>query len=301
MQEIKRRKPIAAALMSAVLPGFGQLYNGEVNRGIWLFIAFALLNVPWLAVLALYFPGRWLVPVLLLTFLASVCIWIFGIVDAWRHAAARQDYVPGRWQTSGLYALVFIVLNLVALPALTIHIRENYFEPFRIPAASMEPSVLRGDFLVADKRYNCPGCKHRIEPGDVAIMAMPNDRTRLFIKRVIALPGDRVTIEGRTVSVNGRPLSAGAADAGAAEFIERSLNGREWVVQWGSAGALGPRIDLTVPPGEVFVLGDNRGNSRDSRQQGTVPLEDVIGRARQIWFSYGPEGVRWRRLGQLVR
>jgi signal peptidase I len=234
-----------------------------------------------------------------------------------------------------LYALVFIVCNLIAVPALTIHIRSNYFEPFRIPSVSMEPSVLRGDFLVADKRYNCPGCKYRIEAGDIAIMAMPNDRTQLFIKRIIALPGDRVTIEGRNVTVNGRSLTvgeagdageageagdageagaggvnagaanatranAGAANAGGALFTERAATGKEWTVQWGPA-RVGPALDLTVPPGEVFVLGDNRSNSLDSRQQGTVPLEDVVGRARQVWFSHGPDGVRWSRLGHLVQ
>ena len=306
MDDIKSRKPIAAALMSAVLPGFGQLYNGEVNRAIWLFLAFALLNIPWLAVLALYLPGGWLVPMLLSTFLASAGIWIFGIVDAWRLAKSRPDFVPERWQTTGLYALVFIVCNVIALPALTIHIRSNYFEPFRIPSVSMEPSVLRGDFLVADKRYNCPGCKYRIEAGDIAIMATPNDRTRLFIKRIIALPGDRVSIEGRTVSVNGRPLTAGEADAdsavaGVVQFIERAASGKQWTVQWGPSRAGERTLDLTVPPGEVFVLGDNRSNSLDSRQQGTVPLEDVIGQARQVWFSYGSGGVRWSRLGHLVQ
>lgn len=301
MQQIRSRKPVVAALMSAILPGFGQLYNGEVNRAIWVFIAFALLSVPWLAVAALYLPGGLLVPVLLLSFFAGTFVWIFSIVDAWRHARARPDYVPERWQTSGLYALVFIVCNLIALQALTIYVRAHFFEPFRIPSVSMEPSVMQGDFLVADKRYNCPGCKDRIESGDIAIMAMPNDRTRLFIKRVIAMPGDHVTIEGRTVRVNGRALTVGPADAGAARFTEGSANGREWTVQWNPSAPAAPPVDLTVPPGEVFVLGDNRSNAVDSRQQGTVPLADVVGRARQIWFSWGPDGIRWGRIGKLVQ
>ncbi|HMB72689.1 MAG TPA: signal peptidase I, partial [Gammaproteobacteria bacterium] len=130
--------------------------------------------------------------------------------------------------------------------------------------------------------------------------------TRLFIKRIIALPGDRVSIEGRTVSVNGRPLTAGEADAdsaaaGVVQFSERAASGKQWTVQWGPSRAGERTLDLTVPPGEVFVLGDNRSNSLDSRQQGTVPLEDVIGQARQVWFSYGSGGVRWSRLGHLVQ
>ena len=301
MQESRPRKPLVAALMSLVLPGFGQLYNGQVNRGIWLFLAFTFLNVPWLALVTLYLPEGLLMPMLVLTFLASVFVWIFGIVDAWQQAGARPDYVPERWQVSGVYALVFIVCNLVQLPALTLYIRANYVEPFRIPSASMEPSVMRGDFLFADKRYNCPGCKYRIERGDIAIMAMPNDRTQLFIKRVIALPGDRVAIVDRTVYVNGAPLAEGNPDPVTGQVVERVGTGREWTVQWDPTGMNGLELDLIVPPGEVFVLGDNRGNSVDSRQQGTVPLEDVVGRARQVWFSYGPDGVRWQRLGEVVR
>jgi signal peptidase I len=139
---------------------------------------------------------------------------------------------------------------------------------------------------------------------------MPNDRTRLSIKRIIALPGDRVSIDGRTVSVNGVALSSAspadarpsagpsAGSAGQIEIPERTATGREWVVQWDPARFAPARVDLTVPPGEVFVLGDNRSNSLDSRQLGTVSMEDVVGRARRIWFSWGPDGVRWERIGQ---
>ena len=167
----------------------------------------------------------------------------------------------------------------------------------------MEPSVLQGDFLFADKRYNCPGCKHRIERGDVAIFAAPNDRTQLNIKRIIGLPGDRVSIEGQVVSVNGTPLASGspanAASAGTVEITERTAN-KEWTVQWGPSASFGGDVDVTVPPGHVFVLGDNRGNAVDSRRIGAVSLEDVVGRARQVWFSLGPDGIRWSRIGQRV-
>jgi signal peptidase I len=59
-------------------------------------------------------------------------------------------------------------------------------------------------------------------------------------------------------------------------------------------------MELEVPAGEVFVLGDNRGNSVDSRSFGTVPMEDVIGRVRQVWFSSGGTGIRWARIGATI-
>lgn len=302
MQEVKSRKPLVALLMSAVLPGFGQIYNGEVNRAIWLFLVFLFLNVPWLAWLALNLSGGLLLPALLLTFVGTLGIWVFGMVDAWRHARSKTDYVPQGWQQSGMYVLVFIACNVVALPALSVHVRSHFVEPFRIPSASMEPSVLRGDFLFADKRYNCPGCKYRIQQGDVAIFAAPNDRTQLSVKRIIALPGDRVSIEGRAVRVNGETLSSGesAEVDGTIRVTERAAGRREWTVQWSPTEFVPADVELTVPPGHVFVLGDNRSNALDSRQLGSVSMEDVVGRARQIWFSLGPNGVRWGRIGQRV-
>jgi signal peptidase I len=300
MQEIKPRKPIVALLMSFVLPGFGQLYNGEVNKAIWLLLTFTFVNVPWLVVLGLFFPGWLLVPMLLLTLVASFGIWIFGMTDAFRQAKMRQTYSPERWQTSGAYALVLIVCNVITMPLLTIYVRAHMFEPFRIPSTSMEPSVLRGDYLTADKRYNCPSCKYRIARGDVAVFVDPNDRTLLFIKRVIALPGDHVQMQGTTVKVDGSPLTEAGAGPVTGEVTETSAQGRAWRVRWDPSRPNDNDVDLVVPPGHVFVLGDNRSNSVDSRRFGTVPMQDVIGRARQIWFSIGSDGVRWRRFGQTV-
>jgi signal peptidase I len=160
----------------------------------------------------------------------------------------------------------------------------------------MQPNVLKGDFLFADKRVNCPGCKHSIQRGDIAIFVYPNDRTLYYIKRVVALPGDKVRIQGRTVFVNNRPITL---DQDADFVTERGDNG-PYKVYWPTADK-SRDYRLTVPPGEVFVLGDNRGASVDSRSFGSVPLMDVIGRAKQIWFSYDPDsGVRWDRLGKLL-
>lgn len=297
MQELRPRSPSFALIMSMVLPGFGQLYNGEVNKAIWLFLGFALLSVPGVALVALYLPGGWMMPALLLSLTATLSLWAYGMFDAWRQARLRREYMPERWQVSGAYLLVLIICNALALPLLIDYVRTHQVESFRIPSASMEPTVLKGDILFADKRYNCGGCKHRIRRGDIAIFTYPNDRTLKYIKRIIALPGDRVQIKGKDIRVNGNPLSpqSGAAAPGM-ETVE-SEGDRRWRVLWGQSDQPPPDADLVVPPGQVFVLGDNRSASTDSRRFGTVPMQDVVGKARQIWFAHGPEGIRWQRLG----
>jgi signal peptidase I len=294
------RASITALLMSLVLPGFGQLYNGELNRAAWLFLCFAFLGIPGIALIALYLPGGWMMPALLASLALTLLIWLYGMIDAWRGARRRQDRLPQAWQVSGIYMLVLVLCNAIALPLLIGYVRAHQVESFRIPAASMEPSVLKGDFLFADKRYSCPGCKQAVKRGDIAIFAYPNDRTVSYIKRVIGLPGDRVQVKDHEVWVNGKSLKVREAVTPNGLQVTESAGEGQWQVMWTAADKRPPEADLTVPAGQVFVLGDNRNASTDSRSFGTVPLQDVLGKARQIWFSADAHGVRWGRLGKVL-
>jgi len=298
---IRPRKPAFAALMSLVLPGFGQLYNGQLNKAIWLLLAGTLLSVPGLAAVALLLPAAAMMPALLACTLAVLGLWLYGIADAWRAARCLSAYVLPAWQVSGVYALVFLLCDGLALPLLTSAIRAHQVASFRIPSRSMEPGVLQGDILFADRRYNCPDCASAVARGDVAIFTYPNDRTRNYIKRVIALPGDQVRIAGHTIWVNGTGLTLSEVSQGDSLLVTEHSGDRQWTVRWDAVAPVSTPVDLTVPSGQVFVLGDNRGNSQDSRAFGTVPLQDVSGRARQIWLSLIPGGgIRWDRLGLVV-
>jgi signal peptidase I len=148
-----------------------------------------------------------------------------------------------------------------------------------------------GDFVFADMRYACVACRQPVRRGDVAVFAYPNDRTLLYVKRVVALPGDRVQLGGDGVRVNGAAVVEVAASAPPFAAAPQPV-----VPPPVSAAPL----DFIVPAGQVFALGDHRSASVDSRHFGTVPLQDVVGRVRQIWFSWGEGGVRWARLGQVV-
>lgn len=299
---IKRRKPLFALLMSFILPGYGQLYNGDINKAIWLFLGFTLLIIPAIALIALYLPANLMLPALLGSLLLLFVLWIYGMVDAFRSARRKQDYVLQSWQKSGVYVLVLILCSVVALPLLTDYVRQNLVESFRVPSGSMEPTVMTGDMLFADKRYNRPGFKQEVQRGDIAIFVYPDNRTTYFIKRIIGLPGDRLQIRGDEVFINGkstRLLEEPAPNGGL--HVTETDGKHQWQVYWANTNLQLPQTALTVPPGNVFVMGDNRAASNDSRFFGTVPLQDVVGKARQVWLSVNGNQVKWERMGQVLK
>ena len=156
------------------------------------------------------------------------------------------------------------------VPAILIALLINLFmaQATRVHGQSMEPNLHTDQRLVVEKLSYNRYLRQFIgiegpQPGDVVVIRLPTQSNELLIKRVIGLPGDVVEIHDGQVFVNGQPLP------------EPYLASR-------TSGSYGP---TTVPPLNIFVLGDNRNFSNDSRSFGTVPLKNVVGRA---WFSYWP-------------
>ena len=105
--KVVRRRPLIAALMGAALPGFGQLYNGQVNRAIWFYLIFLIIAIPVTMIAALYLPAAFMVGVLAISVLLTLGVWLWGVIDAWRVARQSNPYLLRSWQTSGVYAMVF--------------------------------------------------------------------------------------------------------------------------------------------------------------------------------------------------
>lgn len=285
-----KKNPWLGATLSLMLPGMGQLYAGRVHLALWLFMLFALISIPGIMLSSLYLSAQMMLPTLLVCVLLSLCIWLYSVIHAFSVIRRQPDLPRQAWQTTGLFVLVFLVCHGLVFPIVVNYIRQNQVQAFKIPSSSMSPTVLSGDYLFADMRYNCPSCKVSVVRGDVAIFVDPNNRNQYHIKRVIGLPGDHVSINSDGVSLNGQPLVVDEGNSNAEKYAAAS-----WTIIGSSVGE--ESIEIDVPDGMVFVLGDNRENSLDSRDYGPLPLADIVGKARQIWFSSDGKSIRWNRIG----
>jgi signal peptidase I len=210
------------------------------------------------------------------------------------------------------------IQSLLLVVVVAIFVVTFLVQPFRIPSESMDPTVRVGDFLLMDKQAFAPhGALDVLMPpesirrGDVAVFHYPVDPAVLFIKRVVALPGDRLHLRDGRLFVNGHEVSEPYAFYGAAipdSFRDdfptlQSMDGNvdpEW---WRVMRRNVRDGELYVPPGRYFVMGDNRNDSEDSRYWGFVSREALVGRPMVVYFSLGTQqGRTWRqRLGDVLR
>lgn len=182
---------------------------------------------------------------------------------------------------------------------LALFIRTFVVQAFKIPSGSMKPTLLVGDHILVNKflyGVKIPFTDITLVPvkkpkrGDIVVFKFPEDPKKDFIKRVIAVSGDTVQIRNKEVYINDKPID----DPYGIHIDPHTIPGK-----------LRPRDNLdpvSVPPDSLFVMGDNRDHSYDSRFWGFVKLSSVKGKAFIIYWSWDKEnlGVRWRRLGRLM-
>jgi signal peptidase I len=200
-------------------------------------------------------------------------------------------------------------------------LRSFLVEPFRIPSGSMMPTLLVGDFILVNKfayGIRLPVINTKIidvgEPqrGDVVVFRYPKDPSVDYIKRVVGLPGDRIGYYNKTVYVNGKPVAqvpagvyvgtgSGVSMSGASERLEQLGDARHEILVMPRTPSM--EGEFVVPENQYFVMGDNRDNSNDSRYWGTVPEQNLVGKAFRIWMNWDSAngGVDWERIGKKIQ
>ena len=177
---------------------------------------------------------------------------------------------------------------------LALFIRTFVVQAFKIPSGSMEPTLLIGDHILVNKfvyGVKIPFLRKTLIPigspqrDDVVVFIYPVDPSKDFIKRVIGLPGDRIEINDQRIYINGAPYTdphGVYTESRTAGTVSRGPGRKGLVV---------------VPEGSLFVMGDNRDHSYDSRFWGFVPLESVKGKAFIIYWSW----PHWKRFLHIIR
>jgi len=223
-------------------------------------------------------------------------------------AGLRQTF--GKYQSELRFWLVTGAVLLVTTTAVA--------QPFSIPSGSMEPTLLVGDRIAANKfvygysKYSSPvglmpEFKGRIwegtpERGDIAVFRLPGDPSVNFVKRVIGLPGDRIQMRGGELYINDgavprRAIGRFTTQLGeqGTQYIETLPNGRTHeIIKTSARHELDDMPEFVVPANSYFMLGDNRDNSADSRVPvesggvGCVPTENLVGRVNRVLFSLSP-------------
>lgn len=247
-----------------------------------------------------------------------------AFVDALVRADGEVDVRLGRWRKSEVREYVESIL--IAL-AVAMALRTFVVEAFKIPSGSMIPTLQVGDHIFVNKFAYGPGIpwtRARVwdstppDRGDVMVFEFPEHPEQDFIKRVIALPGDRLEVRQGHPWINGWQVphcyvgtysyadydsTLGRRDG---DLFVEYLGDEAYLTLFDHASALseyqGP---YEVKPGEVWVLGDNRNNSHDSRawwggQGGGVPFANIKGRALFVWLSVAESNIDWSRLGAPV-
>lgn len=204
--------------------------------------------------------------------------------------------------------------------ALVFVLRSFLFEPFKIPSSSMVPTLLVGDLILVNKfdyGIRLPVLNKKVidvgnpQRGDVMVFKYPKDMSQDYIKRVIGVPGDKITYENKRLTVNGQPVEYTPLDdyldderpVYHKQFLEKLPNMPHRILNMDGARTINlsavedfphhenctysyDKFTCIVPEGNYFMMGDNRDNSADSRYWGFVPDENIVGKAVFVWMNF---------------
>jgi signal peptidase I len=284
-----------ATLLSLSAPGAGQIYAGRWQRGFAILAAIMAFYGLYRIASLIFAP----LPLFLWLFLVLLGVQVIVLFDALRLVRRAVEREKRPWRRSVTLALFTPIVTITLLDM----VLPVGWPSYSLPSSSNIPTLLVGDYFLADARP-AERMPHR---GEMMTFRYPRDRRITYVKRVIGLPGDRVQLRGGQIFLNGDAVPRAAAgdytmhlESGTPsvgkEYIETLPSGASYHIvklDDGERFDAGAQIDTNntpvyeVPDDHVFVLGDNRDNSVDSRFAtiGFVPISDLTGRAALIYYS----------------
>lgn len=276
---VKPRRWWLAGLLSLITPGLGQIYNGQIYKAMIFFFGPLLFIPPAIYILLYSFTRAILILGLSVIFLYRIAIAVDAIVVARRIRATYRAHKFNRWYIYiAVLALALGVNSLVSR-----FIKSSYVQAFKLPSESMQPTVLVGDHVLVDKRASALD----LQRGNLIVFRYPKDPTKDFMKRVVAVAGDKVEIRDKVLLINDKPQNEPYALHSEANIIPKERDPRD---------NFGPII---VPVQSYFVLSDNRDRGMDSRFYGVINKTLIRGRLLGIYWSWDRtnRAVRWKRIG----
>jgi signal peptidase I len=262
MDSLKKRKPIFALILSLLTPGLGQIYNGQFRKGISYLVGFYLVYIVF-SFLLLTFYG------MIFYLMITMGFFLFIVIDALRGANKLKAITLKPFNKWFIYLIIFLISNVAIRPLLGWTIRNHIVRPYKIPSSGMSPALLVGDRLIANMRiYN----SQKLQRGDIVIFEFPKDPSKDFIKRVIGMEGEKVEILKNKIYINDKLLDDPWG------YFEDSGSSKDFPV-------VEQFRPVFVPKNSLFVLGDNRNNSQDSRFFGFINVEKVKGKALYLYWA----------------
>jgi len=279
----KPRKSWVGGVLN-VIPGLGHIYCGRVRQGILMFLFCHIVSVGALLIgLIPHLPYSIFLAIMI--FIASRLLPIVhSVLIAKREGVGYELKLYNKWY---IYMGIFLFYGLVFQPIIGSLIKSNLVQAYRISSNSMNPTLLAGDHILVDKfMYRIK----QLPRGDVIIYIYPKEPSKDFVGRIVALEGDIVEVKDKKLHINGEKYIEDYIINSDSNIFPSDRQPRD---------NFGP---VTVPSGFLFIMGDNRDNSYDSRFWGFLANEKVKGKVIKIYFSWDKDlgSVRWDRIGKII-
>lgn len=272
-----------ALLLALLCPGLGHVYATKPRRG----LAFLAISAVVQAAVILAPQPLPLLPGYLTTLtiaVIGVLVYLVSVIDAARMARRADGHRLSRWNKAWVYVGVAIAWLALGFAVDVVRDLTNPYATYNLPSASMSPTLQPGDHILANRGFYAT---HPPEYGDVLVFIKPGPNAIPYIKRVVALPGDSVQLKAGILYLNGNAMPQ--TPLGKADFREELPNGHAYGIRIDSRSAVGENTPLyQVPKDHVFVLGDNRNNSADSRfldEIGYLPIGNLRDKVAFIYWS----------------